>query len=72
MLALPLLVGHSAGVRAAFPRLGKLRIGRVHPRRRRRSALKRRKPSISFRRVAGLITEAMPVYRGEREIIARN
>jgi Family of unknown function (DUF6101) len=72
VLALPLLVDDGAGVRAAFPRLGELRIGRVRPRRRRRSALKRRRPAISFRRATGKIGEATPVYRGEREIIARN
>ncbi len=72
VLALPLLVEDDAGVRAAFPRLGELRIGRVRPRRRRRSALKRRRPSISFRRATGRITETTPVHRGEREIIARN
>lgn len=72
VLALPLLVEDEAGVRDAFPRLGELRIGRVRPRRRRRSALKRRRPSILSRRAAGRITEATPVHRGEREIIARN
>jgi Family of unknown function (DUF6101) len=65
VLALPLLVHDETGVREAFPRLGELRIGRLRPRRRRRSALKRRRPSISFRR-------ATPVHRGEREIITRN
>ena len=63
---------YEAGVREAFPQLGELRIGRVRPRRRRRSALKRRRPSISFRRATGRIGETMPVHRGEREIIARN
>jgi hypothetical protein len=72
VLALPLLVQDEGGVRDAFPRLGELRIGRVRPRRRRRSALKRRRPSISFRRATGRITDATPVHRGEREIIARN
>jgi len=71
VLALPLLVQDDAGVREAFPQLGELRVGRVRPRRRRRSALKRRRPSISFRR-GGRISEATPVHRGEREIIARN
>jgi Family of unknown function (DUF6101) len=72
VLALPLLVQDDAGVRQAFRRLGELRIGRVRPRRRRRSALKRRRPSISFRRATGRIGETTPVHRGEREIIARN
>jgi hypothetical protein len=71
-LALPLLVQDEAGIRDAFPRLGGMRIGRVRPRRRRRSALKRRRPTISFRRATGRVGEATPVHRGEREIIARN
>jgi hypothetical protein len=72
VLALPLLVQDEAGVREAFPRLGQLRIGRVRPRRRRRSALKRRRPTICFRRATVRINETTPVHRGEREIIARN
>jgi len=72
VLALPLLVQDEAGVREAFPRLGELRIGRVRPRRRRRSALKRRRPTISFRRATARIGETTPIHRGEREIIARN
>ena len=47
-------------------------IAEVRPRRRRRSALKRRRPSIPLRRGCGRVTEATPVHRGEREIIARN
>ena len=43
---------------------------RAHPRRRRRSALKKRRPSILLRRGHGKITKATPVHRGEREIIA--
>jgi hypothetical protein len=72
VLALPLLAQDDAGVREAFPRLGELRIGRVRPRRRRHSALKRRRPSISFRHATGRIGETTPVHRGERETIARN
>jgi Family of unknown function (DUF6101) len=45
---------------------------RPRPRRRRRSALKARRPTILFRRKPGKITDATPVHRGEREIIARN
>ena len=41
-------------------------------RRRRLSALKKRRPSILLRRGHGKITKATPVHRGEREIIARN
>jgi hypothetical protein len=49
-----------------------VRIDTVRPRRRRRSALKRRRSSMSLRRATGKIGEETPVYRGEREIIARN
>jgi hypothetical protein len=41
------------------------------PRRRRRNAIKARKPSILMRRKPGGSTAAMTIYRGEREIIAR-
>jgi hypothetical protein len=42
------------------------------PRRRRRNAIKARRPSILMRRKAGADVNTMPVFRGEREIIARN
>ena len=42
------------------------------PRRRRHNAIKRRRPSMPLRRRAGKLTDATPVHRGEREIIARN
>jgi Family of unknown function (DUF6101) len=71
-LALPLLVEDEAGLRDAHPRLGALRIFRARPRRRRRSPLKRRRPSILLRRKTGRALSAMSVHRGEREIIARN
>ena len=73
VLGLPLLVAEDDGVlREPFARMGGLRIADVRPRRRRRSALKRRRPTMPLRRLAGSITEATPVHRGEREIIARN
>ncbi|HSP50043.1 MAG TPA: hypothetical protein VLN61_07655 [Pseudolabrys sp.] len=49
-----------------------VRIERLHPRRRRRTALKRRRPLMPLRRKAGKLTDATPLHRGEREIIARN
>jgi hypothetical protein len=52
--------------------MGGVRIERLRPRRRRRSALKRRRPTMPLRRQAGKLTDATPVHRGEREIIARN
>ena len=73
VLGLPLLVEHEDGSwREPFARLGALRVAGVRPRRRRRSALKRRRPSILLRRARGKLTDATPVHRGEREIIARN
>jgi hypothetical protein len=73
VLGLPLLVADDEGVlREPFARLGHVQISRPRPRRRRRSALKRRRPSMPLRRRAGKLAEAMPVHRGEREIIARN
>jgi hypothetical protein len=64
VLDLPLLLPkkRQASVEAKRPR----------PRRRRRSALKARRPAILFRRKPGKITDTTPVHRGEREIIARN
>jgi hypothetical protein len=72
VLGLPLLVEDEGGWREPFARLGGLRIGAVRVRRRRRSALKHRRPTIPLRRARGELTAATPVHRGEREIIARN
>ena len=70
VLAVPLLLAVPRD--ATNARLGHLRIERPRPRRRRRSALKKRRPSILLRREQGRITRKTPVHRGEREIIARN
>lgn len=72
VLGLPLLVEDETGWREAFSRLGAVRMERPRPRRRRRSALRHRRPSILLRRARGVLTAATPVHRGEREIIARN
>src|SRR5262245_43545076 len=71
VLGMPLLLADSVAG-SANPRLEHLRIERPRPRRRRRSVLKKRRPSILLRRGFGKITRATPVHRGEREIIARN
>jgi len=71
VLGVPLLLANSVASFASA-QLGHLRIERPRPRRRRRSALKKRRPSILMRRRSGKITRATPVHRGEREIIARN
>jgi hypothetical protein len=69
VLGVPLLLASSV---ASNAQLGHLCIERPRPRRRRRSILKKRRPSILMRRGHGKITRATPVHRGEREIIARN
>lgn len=69
VLGMPLLLADSV---AGSAQLEHLRIERPRPRRRRRSILKKRRPSILMRRGFGKITKATPVHRGEREIIARN
>jgi len=56
----------------ALPRLDETRRPQPAPRRRRRNAIKSRRPSILMRRRLGRDLAAMDVYRGEREIIARN
>lgn len=71
-LGLPLLVVHQDGsVREAFQRMGGVVLGRPAPRRRRRSAIKARRPQALMRRKPGGGLAGRPVHR-EREIIARN
>jgi hypothetical protein len=73
VFALPLLICEPDGsLREAFPRMGGVRVEKVSPRRRRRGSLKYRRPSILLRRKPGRALAAPAVYRGEREIIARN
>jgi Family of unknown function (DUF6101) len=73
VLALPLLVtDDDGGLHDAFPRLGQVWVAAPTPRRRRRNAIKRRRPSILLRRRPGRRGATPVVYRGEREIIARN
>jgi hypothetical protein len=71
LLGVPILLANSVGS-PANAQLGHLCIERPRPRRRRRSSLKKRRPSILMRRGFGKITRATPVHRGEHEIIARN
>lgn len=72
VLGLPLLVDDDGQWREPLPRMGGVRVDAPRPRRRRRSGLKRRRPSILMRRIAGRLTADAPVHRGEHEIIARN
>ncbi len=73
VLGLPLLLGDRDGsFHEPYPRLGRVRLSKVAPRRRRRSAVRARRPRFLVRRKAGTASGRSPVYRGEREIIARS
>jgi len=73
VLGLPLLVAEGDGsLREPFARLGAIRIEAPTWRRRRRTAIARRRPSRLLRRRPGARTATPTVHRGEREIIARN
>jgi len=73
VLGLPLLVAEGDGqLREPFARLGALRIEPPTWRRRRRSAIARRRPSRSLRRRPGKLPATPLVHRDEHEIIARN
>jgi len=73
VLGVPLLVADGDGaLREPFRRIGRLAVGQPGPRRRRRGAIKWRRPSILMRRKPGRPSAHPSVYRGEREIIARN
>ncbi len=71
VLDVPLLLAEQVDS-AANARLGQIQIERPRPRRRRRSALKNRRPAILLRRGSGKVGRRTSIYRGEREIIARN
>jgi hypothetical protein len=65
----PLLVTDDSGaLHEFFPRLGQVRLSNTKPRRRRRTAMKGRRPSIGWRRRGGLAGDG--VHRNERQIIA--
>jgi hypothetical protein len=73
VLGLPLLLAERDGtLHEPFPRLGGVGIADPAPRRRRWSALKRRRPSILLRRTPGRPIADATVHRDEREIIARD
>ena len=73
VLGLPLLIRDNDGtLREPFPRLGRLRVEPPTWRRRRRSAVARRRPSGLLRRSVARLLAAPFVHCGEREIIARN
>jgi hypothetical protein len=73
VLGLPLLIDEGDGtLREPFQRLGRMTITAPKPRRRRRAAIKWRRPSILMRRKPGRPASELTIYRGEHEIIARN
>jgi hypothetical protein len=73
VLGLPCLVAGSDGkFTPPFPMLGAVRCKAPSQRRRRRSAVARRRPRFLARRRAGVTRHAPLVHRAEREIIARN
>lgn len=72
VLGLPLLIAEPDGrLRDAFKRIGAVRVATPTARRRRRSAIRLRRPSILSRRKVGRLPIAPIVHRDEREIIAR-
>jgi hypothetical protein len=73
VLGLPLLVADGDGaLHEPFGRIGRVGLGKPGQRRRRRAAIKWRRPSILMRRKPGRPPASPTVYRSEREIIARN
>jgi hypothetical protein len=73
VLKLPLLIAEADGrLREPFERIGALRVAAPTPRRRKRSTVKARRPSIFLRRKPGRRLGGAAVHHGEREIIARN
>ena len=72
VLGLPLLIPDGEGFREPFERIGAVRVHAPTPRRRSRSILWRRRPSILRRRKPGRAQGDPRIHRGEREIIARN
>jgi hypothetical protein len=73
VLGMPLLVAEADGrLHEAFDRMGAVRVASPTWRRRRRTAIRSRRPSIFMRRKPGRSIEGATVHRDEREIIARN
>jgi Family of unknown function (DUF6101) len=73
VLALPLLIADPDGrLKEPCRRLGQLQVGKIAPRRRRRNAVKQRRPSILLRRRSSPMPASTKVHGDEREMIARN
>jgi hypothetical protein len=72
-LCLPLLVIEPDGrLREPFARMGAVHVATPSWRRRRRSVLRARRPTLPLRRRVGKSIADAVVHRGEREIIARS
>jgi hypothetical protein len=67
-----LIVDDGGGLHELFSHLGQVRVGAPVQRRRRRTAMKGRRPSIRWRRRCGMASAEPRVHRSEREIIARD
>ena len=73
VLGRPLLIAELDGtLREPFRQIGALPLGAVAPRRRRRNAIRKRRPSIFLRRRPGKASAPRVIHRDEREIIARS
>ena len=73
VLGVPLLVVDRDGsLREPFRRIGRVNVGAPSPRKKRRAAIRWRRPSILLRRKPGRPSARSQVHRGEREIIARD
>ena len=73
VLGLPLLVAEDDGaLREPVESMGEVELGSPMPRRKRRAAIRQRRPSILMRRKPGRASAEPSMHRGEREIIARN
>jgi hypothetical protein len=73
VLGLPLLVRDADGsLREPFARMGGVRLAKAQPRRRRHTALRKRRPRLPLRRQPVGLGAFPLVHRGEREIIARS
>jgi hypothetical protein len=68
-----MLVAEADGrLREPFKRVGALTVTAPVARRRRRSAIKKRRPTLPLRRVTGVMPATPVLHRDEREIIARH
>src|SRR5437868_8679789 len=73
VLGVPLLVTDGDGaLREPFRRMGQVNVGETSARKKRRAAIRWRRPSILMRRKPGRPVPAATVHRDERELIAQD